>query len=103
MAAHQRNAPLKVALAGAGMISWYHLVAWRKLGRRVDLVAVCDPNAEHAKHRADEFGIPKIYQDGEAMLAAETIDAIDVASPRETHAAWRRPPRAISTCCARNR
>ena len=24
-----RETPMRVALAGAGMISWYHLVAWR--------------------------------------------------------------------------
>ncbi len=88
MAKAKRQAPHNVALAGAGMISWYHLTAWRKLGERVRLVAICDPDASHARLRADEFGIAKIYQDRDAMLAAEAIDALDVASPRETHAAW---------------
>src|ERR1700740_3452491 len=80
--------PLKIALAGAGMISWYHLVAWRKLAPRAELVAVCDLDAEHAKRRAQEFGIPRIYTDRDAMLEAEQIQALDVASPRQTHAAW---------------
>ena len=40
--------PLKVAVAGAGMISWYHLISWRNLGERVRLVAVCDPDAGRA-------------------------------------------------------
>ena len=80
--------PLRVALAGAGMISWYHLTAWRKLGERVRLVAVCDPDADKATRRAREFGIPAVYGDADAMFAAEAIDALDVASPRETHAAW---------------
>src|SRR5260221_795914 len=88
MAKAKRQAPHKIAFAGAGMISWYHLTAWRKLGERVRLVAICDPDAAHAKLRADEFGITNIYGDRDAMLAAEAIDAIDVASPRETHAAW---------------
>jgi D-apiose dehydrogenase len=83
-----RETPLKVALAGAGMISWYHLTAWRKLAPRVQIVAVCDPDAEHAKRRAEEFGIPKTYAERDAMLAAEEIDALDVASPRQTHADW---------------
>lgn len=82
------TSPLKVALAGAGMISWYHLTAWRKLGTRVELVAVCDPDIEKAKFRAEEFGIPKIYRDHARMLAEESIGALDVASPRETHASW---------------
>ena len=83
-----RTGPLKVAIAGAGMISWYHLVAWRNLGERVRLVAVCDPDRERAGKRAAEFGIARIYQDRAAMLEGEALDALDVASPRETHAAW---------------
>lgn len=80
--------PLKVAFAGAGMISWYHLVGWRALGERVRLVAICDPDPERAAKRAKEFSIAKVYRDADAMFAAESIDALDVASPRETHAAW---------------
>jgi predicted dehydrogenase len=79
---------LRVALAGAGMISWYHMVGWRKLGERVRVVAVCDPDPARARQRADEFGIPGVYTDRDAMFAAENIDALDVASPRETHAEW---------------
>ncbi|MCC7046815.1 MAG: Gfo/Idh/MocA family oxidoreductase [Alphaproteobacteria bacterium] len=80
--------PLTVALAGAGMISWFHLQAWRKLGNRVRLVAVCDPDQAKAGLRAQEFAIPTVYATPEAMFAAESFDAIDIASPRETHAAW---------------
>src|SRR5258708_29353683 len=83
-----KTKPLQVALAGAGMISWYHLVGWRNLGERVRLVAVCDPDAARAAKRAEEFSIPNVYCDSDAMLAAETIDALDVASPRRTHAGW---------------
>jgi len=83
-----RSRPLKVALAGAGMISWYHLVGWRSLGERVRLVAVCDPDAGRAAGRAQEFSIPHAYRDAEAMFAAEAIDALDVISPRRTHAEW---------------
>ena len=35
----RKSKPLRVALAGAGMISWYHLVAWRNLSERVRVVA----------------------------------------------------------------
>jgi len=70
------------------MISWYHLAAWRNLADRAQVVAVCDPDASRAAARAREFSIPGIYSDPEAMLAAESFDALDVASPRRTHAAW---------------
>jgi predicted dehydrogenase len=80
--------PLKVALAGAGMISWYHLIGWRSLGERVRLVAVCDPDTGRAAKRAEEFSIPSVYRDADAMFAAEKIDALDVITPRQTHADW---------------
>jgi predicted dehydrogenase len=83
-----RNAPIRVALAGAGMISWYHLVGWRNLAARAHVVAVCDPDRQKASRRAEEFGIARVYQDPDAMLNGESIDALDVASPRETHAGW---------------
>ena len=77
-----------MAIAGAGMISWHHLLAWKKLGERVRLVAVCDPEAARARKRADEFDIPHTYADAQTLFAEQEIDALDVASPRETHAAW---------------
>src|SRR5215469_3799310 len=83
-----RTLPLRIAIAGAGMISWYHLVAWRNLGTKVMLVAVCDPDGGRAEKRAAEFGIAKVYDSRDAMLDSEMLDALDIASPRETHAAW---------------
>jgi predicted dehydrogenase len=70
------------------MISWFHLTGWGKLGNRVQVVAICDPDEGKARQRAKEFAIASSYRDADAMLAAESIDALDVASPRETHAAW---------------
>src|SRR6266550_4650392 len=87
-ALREKSKPLKVALAGAGMISWYHLVGWRNLGERVRLVAICDPDTDKAAKRAKEFSIPNVYRDADAMFDAETIDALDVISPRQTHAEW---------------
>src|ERR1700736_1424720 len=70
------------------MISWFHLTAWRKLDERVRVVAVCDPDQDKAARRAEEFAIPNVYREAEAKFAAEAIDALDVASPRATHASW---------------
>lgn len=76
---------LRVALAGAGMISTFHLPAWRAAGAEV--VALTDPDAARARARADAFGVPRIHVDTAQMLDAERPDALDIASPRETHAA----------------
>jgi D-apiose dehydrogenase len=75
---------LRVAMVGAGMISEYHLRGWKKLPD-VQLVAVVDPNPSHAARRAEQFAIPACYPSVEAMLDQITVDALDIASPRETH------------------
>jgi len=79
---------LRVAIAGAGMISRHHLLAWQKLGDDVEVVAICDPDSARASERASEFGIAHVHASLDALFACEIIDALDVASPRQTHAAW---------------
>src|SRR5512132_3869652 len=79
---------LRVALAGAGMISWHHLVAWRILAPAAKVVAVYDPNDERARSRAAEFGIDAVFTNGTAMLDEAGIGALDIAAPRQEHAAW---------------
>jgi D-apiose dehydrogenase len=76
--------PLRVAMVGAGMISAFHLRAWKSVPG-AELVAVVDPDAARAEARAREFGIGRCHPDVSALLAADPPDAIDVASPRETH------------------
>jgi len=75
---------LRIGLVGAGMISFHHLIAWSR-DDRVEVVAVCDPDLEHARRRAAEFSIPHVYAGIDAMLAELKIDAVDIASPRDTH------------------
>ncbi len=76
---------LRVGLVGAGMISHHHLIAWSRQAR-AEIVAVCDPQIERASQRATEFGIPAAYDRIETMLDGQSIDAVDIASPRATHA-----------------
>lgn len=76
---------LRIAMVGAGMISAYHLRAWQKVAV-AEVVAVVDPDPAHAARRAQEFGIPAQYPTVEALFAATRVDAVDIASPRETHA-----------------
>ena len=80
----QRAERLRVGLAGAGMISRHHLIAWSRL-ESVQVVAVCDPDQGRAQARAAEFAIPEVYGTVEDLLNGTAIDAIDIATPRETH------------------
>ena len=83
-----RGRPLRVAMAGAGMISRHHLLAWRALGARIELVGICDPDRERAELRAREFGIPAIYTEPATLLDQTRPDVLDVVAPRAAHAAW---------------
>jgi predicted dehydrogenase len=75
---------LRVGLIGAGWVTQHHLAAWNK---RADarVVAVCDPDERSARERATEFGIEHVFGDAREMLASVSLDAVDIASPRETH------------------
>ncbi len=77
--------PLRVGLVGAGMISRHHLIGWSRADD-ARVVAICDPVLARAEDRARAFAIPAVHDCVDALLAAESIDALDVASPRDTHA-----------------
>jgi UDP-N-acetylglucosamine 3-dehydrogenase len=80
-------AGLKVGLIGSGFIAKQkHLPAWKKVGSKAQVVALCDPNVMQADELARVHGIPKVYTDPEQMLAAERLDAVDICSPPRTHA-----------------
>jgi len=50
------------------------------------VVAICDPETSRAAARGAEFNIAANYRGVAEMLARERLDAVDVASPPETHA-----------------
>jgi predicted dehydrogenase len=79
--------PLRIGLIGAGMVSRHHLIAWADIPDRARVVAIADPSRENAARRADEFSISQIYSDADAMFAATELDAVDIAAPRQFHAA----------------
>jgi D-apiose dehydrogenase len=76
---------LRVALAGAGYISQFHLAGWRAQPD-IEVVAVCDTDLEKARGRAKEFGIARAYARFEQMLEREKPDAVDIATSVDTHA-----------------
>ena len=78
--------PLRAALIGCGHISVRHIPAWQATPD-ADLVALCDLDLARAQERAREFGIPKAYDSVEAMLDAERLDCVDVATHDVTHTA----------------
>ena len=76
---------IRLGLIGAGWVTSYHLDAYRTFSDRVEVVAIADPSEASRKARAEAYGIPRTYADAARMLALETLDAVDIASPRECH------------------
>jgi len=80
------DATLRVGLAGAGWVSAYHLAAWRAV-TGVDVVAIADRDRRRAEERAAAFGIAHVRDDVAQMLDEDRLDALDIATPMDTHAA----------------
>ena len=74
--------PLRVAIVGAGWIAADHRAVLRNLGQ--ELVAVCDVDRERAEQLA--LGEANVYEDWQALLDTERIDALLVATPPRHHA-----------------
>ena len=92
--------PLRVGIAGAGAISQFHLAAWRDIPG-VELVAICDPDVERGRAKAQQFGIPAVHGDFATMLASERLDAVDIITPVATHAPLTRmaADAGVHVCC----
>ena len=80
---------LRIGLAGAGMVSAYHLRAWHELSDRapgsLELVALADPDLERARSAAAAHGIAHVHAGLDAMLEAHALDAVDLMTPPECH------------------
>ncbi len=75
---------LRVGMAGMGGISQSHLKGWAQIPEAA-LVAVCDVRPEKAEAAGAETGA-KVYTDFDAMLAAESLDILDICLPTYLHA-----------------
>jgi predicted dehydrogenase len=80
------DARLRIGLAGAGWVSEHHLDAYQRLQERVTVAAIADPVRSAAEARAARYGIAEVYASVEEMLEETTLDALDIAAPREAHA-----------------
>jgi predicted dehydrogenase len=75
---------LRIAVVGTGRISKFHFAAWQAV-ETVEVVAVCDVDAERARSRAKEYGVPASYTSLTELLDKERVDALDIASPSRAH------------------
>lgn len=78
------NAPLRVALIGAG-IADKHAAAFARLPERYQLVALCSLDEERGRAVCASHGIPHYLQDASELMRRDDIDLVDVCTPPSSH------------------
>ena len=74
---------IRVAVAGLGYFSQFHLEAWAA-DPRVELVGLADPDMS-SRDRAAHWG-PPVFADADTMLKAVDPDVVDIVAPPPAHA-----------------
>jgi len=75
---------LRFAIFGTGFWSRFQLAGWREVGG-VECVALYNRTRAKAEALAEAFGVPRVYDDPEALLESERLDFIDIITSVETH------------------
>jgi predicted dehydrogenase len=79
---------LRAGLIGCGSLSLIGILpqlAEPDAKERLELVAVCDVNAQRARETAERFGIPDAYADASELIARDDIDLVLIITPIEYH------------------
>ncbi|HYI25902.1 MAG TPA: Gfo/Idh/MocA family oxidoreductase, partial [Thermomicrobiales bacterium] len=81
------NAPVRIALIGAGRIGQVHLRTILSHPESCDLAVVIDPYQPALEGIRDSFGIDRVSPDLAAAFEDPSIEAVIIAASTETHAA----------------
>lgn len=75
---------LRTGVVGAGIVSQNNHLPAVSRNPRTELAAVCDRDESAVREAVAEYG-GRAYADAEAMLAAEDLDWVHVATPVQSH------------------
>jgi len=78
------NGRIRLAVVGAGNIAPVNVKGYLQHDR-CDVVAVCDPIEEKARHLADAWEAPKVFTDLDTLLSDPEIDAVEILTPTHLH------------------
>jgi predicted dehydrogenase len=76
---------IRVGFIGTGGVTAYHHLPGLRLDPRAELAAICDADPDLLKRRQDEWQVPQATTDPEALCAGNTVDAVVIATPNDTH------------------
>jgi predicted dehydrogenase len=74
----------KFAIFGCGFWSQFQLGAWKEI-EGAECVALYNRTKSKAEELAQRFGVPRFYDDAEALLKNEKLDFIDIITDVDTH------------------
>ncbi len=77
---------LKIGLVGDGAAAQVNHIPALKKVEGLELVALCDRDAEKAQRVAAKFGVPQAVSRIEDLFAIEGLDAVDICTPNYLHA-----------------
>jgi predicted dehydrogenase/nucleoside-diphosphate-sugar epimerase len=77
---------IRTLVAGAGYIADYHLAILRE-NAAVDVVGICDPQADRLEALAAKWQVPTTAPDLGRLARAVNADAVHVLTPPQTHTA----------------
>lgn len=75
---------IKVGLIGTGYIGLVHLEMLRRLGG-VEVAAVADTNGGLARAAAAKFGVGRVFDKADALIAEPDVDVIHNCAPNNVH------------------
>ncbi|MBC8232866.1 Gfo/Idh/MocA family oxidoreductase [bacterium] len=77
---------LRIAVIGCGWAGEKHVLAFKKLSSRAEVVALVDTDNEFLKEKSKEWDISACYADYRDALSREDIDAVSICLPHNLHA-----------------
>lgn len=75
---------IKAGVVGIGFIGVAHVEALRRLG--VEVAGVVGSSPERARRKAEDAGLPEVYDSVGTLAADPDIDVIHIATPNYVHA-----------------
>ena len=75
--------PLRVAIAGAGMVARLHLDAARRAGAHV--VGVCASTPERGRQAAERFGLDRAFDSAQELATDDEVDVVHICTPNSSH------------------
>jgi len=75
----------RICVVGAGWAGTRQIEAVGELGDDVEVVALVDPDTDHARGVADRFDIASVHANYQTILSDSTLDAVSICTPHDTH------------------